>query len=282
MNRQVKEKLFLISTTGATLVCSLLLISLISIIFYNGLRAIDLEFLFTVSRNFGVDGGIFYQIIGSLIIVTGAACFSLPIALGAALCSSEFISSKLIRTVTTSMIYGLNGVPSIIFGIFGLIFFVNFLGTGLSWFVGSIILGSMILPTIMVAILHSMEGLPDKYRESAHALGLDRWRVITSVVIPQSLSGAVSGLFIGLARAIGETAPIMFIATAFSGVLVPASLFEPVTTLPTHILALAEEAIDERALTNAWGAASVLIALVFIFSLSSLFSRIRLRRASAR
>lgn len=239
-----------------------------------------MDFLLTEARNFGADGGIFYQIIGSILIVFGAALLSFPIAMGAAICNSEYITNRKIRDIAGTMIYGLNGVPSIIFGVFGLIFFVNFLKTGISWFVGSIILGSMILPTIVVAALNSMNSIPNVYRESALALGLDKWRVILSVVIPQSFSGALSGLFIGLARAIGETAPIMFIATAFSGVLVPSSFFEPVTTLPTHILALSEQATNPQALTNAWGAASVLVMLVFVFSISSLFTRIKFKGAS--
>ncbi len=226
MNRYLKERLFIRFTSLATLIACCILIFLISVIFFNGARAINMDFLLTEARNFGADGGIFYQIIGSILIVFGAALLSFPIAMGAAICNSEYITNRKIRDIAGTMIYGLNGVPSIIFGVFGLIFFVNFLKTGISWFVGSIILGSMILPTIVVAALNSMNSIPNVYRESALALGLDKWRVILSVVIPQSFSGALSGLFIGLARAIGETAPIMFIATAFSGVLVPSSFFE--------------------------------------------------------
>lgn len=280
MNRALKNKLFLQFTSLVTFLCCCILVFLLSVIFVNGVQAINMDFLFTESKNFGADGGIFYQLIGSLFIVTGAALLSFPIAIGAALCSSEYMPGKMSRIITNTVIHGLNGTPSIIFGIFGLIFFVNFLNTGISWFVGSIVLACMILPTILVSSLQSMNSIPQIYRESASALGLNKWEVILSVVIPQSFSGALSGLFIGLARAVGETAPIMFIATVFSGVLVPRSFFEPVTTLPTHILALTAQATNPRALTNAWGAILVLIMVVFLFSISSMLIRMQFRGAA--
>jgi phosphate transport system permease protein len=107
------------------------------------------------------------------------------------------------------------------------------------------------------------------------ALGLSKWETITKVLLPQSFSGAVTGLLLGLARAIGETAPIMFIATAFSGVDLPSGIKEPVATLPTHILALAQQATNPQALQNAWGASFTLIMLVMFFSLSALYIRKR-------
>jgi phosphate transport system permease protein len=169
----------------------------------------------------------------------------------------------------------LNGVPSIIFGIFGLIFFVNILETGISWFIGSIILAIMILPTIVLSSYQSINSIPTIYRESALSLGLDHWQFITRVLLPQGIGGAITGLLMGLARAIGETAPIMFIATAFSGVDVPGSLAEPVSALPTHILVLAKQATDTQALQNAWGTSLVLVAIVFFLGLSALLGRIK-------
>ncbi|MFQ5559150.1 MAG: phosphate ABC transporter permease PstA [Nitrospinota bacterium] len=280
MSRYTKEKVFLVFSKTLTLFSFSFLLFFIFIIWIKGIKAIDVDFLFTQSRNFGADGGIFYQITGSLLIISGAALLSFPIALGAAVCSSEYLARKIVKDMTGTIIYALNGVPSIIFGVFGLIFFVNFLKTGISWFVGSIVLACMILPTIMAAALQAMENIPDMYRESATALGLKKWNIITSVVIPQSFSGALSGLLLGLARAIGETAPIMFIATAFSGVLVPSSLFEPVTALPTHILALSENATNPEALTNAWGTAFVLVAIVFIFSSIAFLIRVNIKGIS--
>lgn len=275
MNRQLYNRLFSLSTKGAILFCGMILLFLFSVIVYNGISALSFDFIFTPSTNFGASGGIFYQIIGSLLIVTIAAVLVFPVALGTAIYKSEYLKSKRWQKITNIFIYGLNGIPSVIFGIFGLIFFVNIIGTGISWFVGAIILGMMILPTIILSSYNSINSIPTIYRESAAALGLTKWQVITKVLLPQGINGAITGLFIGLARAIGETAPIMFIATAFSGVSFPSSIYEPVSTLPTHILALAQQATNPTALQNAWGTSLVLVILVVLLSTSALILRLR-------
>ena len=282
MNRDFFNKLFTGLSWAAVGSCGLILLFLFFVIAWNGIRAIDFDFLFTASRNFGAEGGILYQIIGSLLLIAGAAIISFPLAIGTAIFKSEYMKNGLSRNMCTALIYGLNGIPSIIFGIFGLIFFVNILNTGISWFVGSIILAIMILPTIVLATYQSINSIPANYRESALALGLTKWQVITRVILPQGIGGAITGLLIGLARAVGETAPIMFIATAFSGVNIPGSLFEPVTALPTHILALAQQATNQQALHNAWGASFVLICLVTLLSVSALFSRMKLKTIGQR
>ena len=282
MNRRILDRLFTHLTWLAVSVCCLVLLFLFGVITWNGFRAINLEFLFTASKNFGAEGGIFYQIIGSLLLVIFAAIISFPISLGTAIYKSEFLKNRFLQRVSNTLIYGLNGIPSVIFGVFGLIFFVNVLNTGISWFVGSIILAIMILPTIVLSTYLSINSIPRIYRESALSLGMNKWGVICRVLLPQGIDGAITGLLIGLARAVGETAPIMFIATAFSGVDVPGSLFEPVTALPTHILALAQQATNKQALMNARGASLVLLTLVVIFSVSALFSRIKLKTSRVR
>lgn len=275
MSRILKNRLF-ISVCWASLgICCLVLIFLFSVITWNGVRAVNFDFLMTESRNFGAAGGIYYQIFGSILMVIVTAVISLPIALGTAIYKSEYLKKKRLHRWSDIMIYGLNGIPSIIFGIFGLIFFVNILNTGISWLVGSVILSFMILPTIVLTTFQSINSIPNHYRESALALGMNKWRIITKVLLPQGFNGAVTGLFIGLARAVGETAPIMFIATAYSGARYPGSLFEPVAALPTHILVLAQQATDLQALENAWGASFILICIVTFFSTAALFIRQR-------
>lgn len=282
MSRKWAYWCFLAICWFATVICASTLFFLVSVIVFHGVMAINLDFLTLDSRNFGAEGGIFYQITGSLILVVFAAFISFPIALGTALFKSEYIKNNLLQKFSSILIYGLNGIPSILFGIFGLIFFVNFLNTGISWFAGSLILAMMIIPTIVLSAYQSINSIPRIYRECALTLGLNKWQAIVKVILPQGISGAVTGVLIGLARALGETAPVMFIATAFSGVKLPSSLFEPVPALPTHILVLAEQATNTHALRNAWGASLVLILLVFIFNLSALYTRIRLKLVSRR
>ncbi|MCF6157845.1 MAG: phosphate ABC transporter permease PstA [wastewater metagenome] len=282
MNRRVKKNLFLAVCWFSAAVCASLLLFLLSVIVWKGAQAINLGFLTSDSRKFGSEGGIFYQITGSILLITGAAFVSFPVALGTALYKSEYIRSNTLQRFSNILIYGLNGVPSIIFGIFGLIFFINILHVNISWSVGSIILAIMIIPTNVLAAYQSMNSIPKIYRESALALGLDRWQVTVRVVIPQGINGAITGLLIGLARALGETAPIMFIATAFSGIQLPGSLFEPVLSLPTHILVLSQQATNSKTLENAWGASLILILLVFVCSLSALFIRIKFKTMGQR
>lgn len=279
MNRRLWNALFIFGMRLAVAICSAGLISLIGVIAWYGLGALSLDFLLTGARNFGADGGVLYQIIGSVLLIFGAGVICFPLALGTAIFKSEYLANAKMQRVCAVLVYGLNGVPSIVFGIFGLIFFVNILDTGISWFVGSVILAMMILPTVVLASFQAMNSIPMIYRESAYALGLNQWQVIVRVLVPQSIGGTVTGLFLGLARAVGETAPIMFVATAFSGVRAPGSLLEPVTALPTHILALAQQATDAQALQNGWGASLVLICLVMMLGSFGLMSRLRLKGA---
>jgi phosphate transport system permease protein len=275
MTRALKNRLFYSLNYFAVALSLGVLLFLLGVILIKGIQSVNFDFLLTESSSFGAKGGILFQILGSLLLVAVAALISFPIAFGTAIFKSEYIISNSGKKMCNILIYGINGVPSIIFGIFGLIVFVNLLDTGISWFIGSIILAMMILPTITIAAYQTINGIPESYRESAYALGFTKWQVISKVLIPQGVKGAITGLLLGLARAIGETAPIMFIATAFSGIQLPSCLFEPVVTLPTHILALAQQATNSQALANAWGSSFVLICLVLIFSISALYSRIK-------
>lgn len=272
MERAFKGLLFLFTFGG----CAILLV-IPATVFWKGFPAIDLEFLTAPSRHFGTEGGIFYQLLGTIILMAGAALVSLPIALGAALFQTEYVRSLRIKKFLRMLIYSLNGVPTIIFGLIGYLVFGVFLETGVSWVTGSLILAVMILPTLQVSIQEAIESIPDPYREAGLAMGLTPWQLIQSVIVPQSVFGIVTGLLLGLARAAGETAAIMFTATTFSGVLLPGSLTEPVTSLQTHILVLAQEAVNPQALENAWGAALVLLGLVFTLILGALFIRSRLK-----
>ena len=274
--RHVQEKCFAFLLRASLVICASILLFLLGSIVVKGIGALNLEFLFMPAKDFGKSGGIFYQIFGSLLMVTIAAALVLPLALGTALFQASYNTRGSVRYVLEQSLYALNAIPSITYGVFGLIFFVNVLGTGISWFVGSIILAIMILPTATLSTYQAMAAIPKIYHENAAALGMTKAQIIRRVTLPQSIHGLVTGLLIGLARAIGETAPIMFIATAFSGVTVPQSLVEPVSTLPTHILELAQQSTDPQALQNAWGASLILVLLVAMFSGLALTLRSRL------
>lgn len=274
--RHMVEKLFAGLTRVALFTCAAILLFLLGSIFVQGAKAISWEFLTSPAQDFGRSGGIVYQIAGSLLLVVTAAALVLPIAVGTAIYRSCYMRSARAQRAIDQILFALNAIPSITYGIFGLVFFVNVLGTGITWYVGAIILAIMMLPTVTLASKQAMLTVPKIYRENATALGLTKASVIRRVVLPQSLHGVITGLLLALARAIGETAPIMFIATAFSGVKLPSSFSEPVSTLPTHILALAQQSVDPQALRNAWGASLTLVAMVALFSLAAFFIRSRL------
>ena len=281
-SRAVKDKLYAAITRLALLLCLGILAFLLIAIIFQGIKAFSLKFFFLPARDFGASGGILYQIIGSLLLVVVAALLVLPFAVGTALYRSEIVQSERLKRALDLAMFCLNSIPSITYGLFGLILFVNIFGTGISWFVGSIILAIMMLPTVTITSFQAMNSIPDYYRENGYALGLGRIQIIRRIILPQSLHGIITGILIAVARAIGETAPIMFIATAFSGVTVPNSLNEPVATLPTHILALAQQATNPDALRNAWGASLTLIMLVMLFSALAYFARLKFKTLSQR
>lgn len=278
MSRRALINIIYASALRVALFISLsILVFLIGSIIWQGGKALSLDFLLSNARDFGASGGIRYQILGSLILIFVAACLVLPLAIGTAIFRSEYVTSEKLGHQIDLAIFSLNGIPSITYGLFGLIIFVNIFGMGVSWSIGSILLAIMILPTVTVSSYQAMRAIPNSYRENAAALGLSRAQTIRRVILPQSLHGVVTGLLIGLARAIGETAPIMFVATAFSGVSWPRSINEPVSTLPTHILALAQQATNPDALRNAWGASFTLILIVILLSSLAYVARHKLQ-----
>ncbi len=282
MNRLWQERIIRASLACATLTACLLLAFILTTVAWQGLPALNISFLFDESRDFGKSGGIFYQALGTLLLMAGAALLCLPVALGSVLFQTEFLKSAAVKKFLRLLIYSLNGVPTIIFGLVGYLFFGLFLDTGVSWVTGTLILAVMILPTLHVSFQEAVETIPSAYREAGLGLGLTPWQLIASVIVPQSVYGIVTGTLLGLARAAGETAAIMFTATTFSGVLLPESWSDPVPTLQTHILILAQEAVSPQALANAWGAGLVLLTLVFVLISATLLIRTRLPMESER
>ncbi len=253
-----------------------LLFSILAIMFIKGLPAMHGGFLFDESRDFGRAGGIFYQSAGTLILMGVAVLWSLPMALGSVLFQTEYLESGKFKTFLTQLTYILNATPTILFGLVGYLFFGVYLKAGVSWVTGSLILAVMILPTLQVSIREAVEALPEKYREAGMALGLSRPAQIWRIILPQSFYGMVTGVLLGLARAAGETAAIMFTATTFSGIRFPQSFSDPVPTLQTHILVLAQEAANPESIAQAWGAGLVLLGLVFLLTLAAWAFRTRM------
>ncbi len=267
-------------TFGATTFAALavgVIVLIVSALVWRGASAISWEFFTEQMQLVGAAGGIFYNILGTLILLLTALLFSLPLATGIALVQSVYLRNPRTRERLWLGLSVLNGIPSILFGLFGLIVFVKFLGWGKSWLTGGLLLGIMMLPTVAVALIERIQAMPRKYVEAAKGLGLREPQIIWSVILPQCSGGLVTGALLGLARAAGETAPIMFTATIFAGATLPQGIKEsPVLTLPYHIFVLAQDSFDPAVSAKVWGAALVLLGLVMSLSLAALPARLRM------
>jgi phosphate transport system permease protein len=248
---------------GGLFACIIVILIFLGIILFyiisNGLGALSWEFLTQEPSDAGVSGGIFPAIIGTLYLVAGAIAIALPIGVGAATYLVEYTregkATKIIRTGADL----LNGTPSIVFGLFGFAFLVLALGFGRSLIAGQITLAFMIIPTIVRTTEEALKSVPQSMREGSFALGATRWQTISRVVLPPAAPGVITGAILGIGRAAGETAPLLFTAAAFSGII-PSSLFEPVNSLPYHLFVLSTNIPGSK--VNQAGTALVLLLLV--------------------
>lgn len=275
--RRLLDRLLWTAAGAAALAACGLLVGIVAVILSRGLPALDLGFLGGAEAGFGTAGGVLWQTVGTGILVATALAVAAPLAVAAALVHSVYLLRPAARRRVALALYVLNGVPSVLFGIFGLVVFVQGLGWGKSWLTGGLILGLMILPTLTVALVERMEALPARYRVAAAGLGLDRSTIARAVVLPQSWGGLVSGSLLGLARAAGETAPILFTAAVFSGATLPSGVREsPILALPYHVFVLAQDSFDPAVGGHLWGAAFVLLALVLGLALVALPFRLHM------
>lgn len=279
MRRKLIHRLVCLLTGLCALLSCGILFAIMAFVATRGFSALSWEFLTAQMEGVGASGGIWYNLIGTLILLGTALVVTVPLALGVALVHSVYLGGHRHRNKLTLLLYILNGVPSILFGIVGMIVFVQLFGWGKSWLSGGFLLSIMILPTVSITLIERISAIPRKYLEAASGLGLRRSQIIRSVILPQSIGGLVTGLLLGLARAAGETAPIMFTATIFSGATVPTAIQEsPVLSLPYHIFILAQDSFEPEVKARLWGTAFVLLLLVSILSLIALPARLKIHQ----
>jgi len=257
-------------------------IALVIILYFlvaRGWRAINWTFLTQAPRESMTEGGILPCIVGTLCLGLGAIAAALPIGVASAIYLNEYARpGKLLRIIRLG-INNLAGVPSIVFGLFGLAFFVVWLQFGVSILSGALTLGAMSLPVIIGSSEEALRAVPDTYREASLGLGATKWQTVYRVVLPASLPGILTGAILGLSRAAGETAPIMFTAAVFFTPSLPKSIFDEIMALPYHIYVLATAGTEiEKTRHLQYGTALVLIALVLGLNLVAILYRARLRR----
>jgi phosphate transport system permease protein len=269
---------FLIIRGSAVVIVGALAIML-GFILVRGYRAINWTFLTHPPMEAMTQGGIFPAIVGTFYLTLGAILIAFPLGVCSAIYLSEYAKEgRLVRVIRLG-INNLAGVPSVVFGLFGLGLFVVFLGFGSSILSGSLTLGLLILPVIIGASEEALKAVPQTYREASFALGGTKWQTILRVVLPAALPGILTGCILGIGRAAGETAPIMFTAAAFYTARLPSSIFDEVMALPYHIYVLATAGTHiEETRHLQYGTALVLIGLVLGINLIAIIIRTRMRR----
>jgi len=259
------------------------LVSLFIILLFvavRGFEVIDIGFLLEPPRAGMTKGGIFPAIIGTFYLAMGSILFALPLGVLSAIYLTEYARlGKWVRAIKIG-VNALAGVPSVVFGLFGLAIFVKFFGFGVSILAGSLTLGILILPTIIRASEEAIIAVPRTFREASFALGASKWQTVTKAVLPSALPGILTGAILGIGRAAGETAPILFTAATFYQRRLPHSVLDEVMALPYHIYALMTEGTKpEFQVPIAYGTALVLLLLVLGINLAAIILRTRIRRA---
>ena len=257
----------------------LVIASIIFKILWHGLSAISWEFLTTMPRRGGAEGGILPAIVGTLLLALGTIVVALPLGMATAIYLSEYAKAGRFTHIIRLAIVTLAGVPSIVFGLFGLGLFVIFLRFGASIIAGCLTLACMILPTIIVSSEEALRAVPQSLREGSLALGATKWQTIYKNVLPYSISGMLTGSILGIGRAAGETAPILLTVAAFYLPKLPKSIFDQVMALPYHLYVLATQHPDiAKVRPMQYATALVLLGLVLGINLVAILLRIHIRK----
>ncbi len=250
---------------------------IVFIIIQKGLPAINWQFISDIPRQGMRAGGIFPAIVGTIYLVAGAIIFALPIGLFAAIYLSEYSKENFLTRIIKLAIVNLAGVPSVVYGLFGLALFVVFFKFGASILSGSLTLGIMILPIIITTSREALESVPQSFREVSLSLGVSKWQTIRHIVLPNAIPGILTGTILGLGRAAGETAPILFTVAAFYLPRLPGSIFDQAMALPYHLYVISTQVpnVDEKI---RYGTALVLLALVLFMNLIAIIIRYKFRK----
>lgn len=277
--RKVKAFLGINSLRLSIFISILFLFFFLLLIFSKGTKVISWTFLTDVPRMGMTKGGIFPAIVGTLYLTIGAVLFAFPLGVLAAIYLVEYAKEGWFLSMIRTAISTLAGVPSIIYGLFGLTVFVIIFKFGVSILSGSLTLGIMVLPIIIKASEEAIKAVPDDFREASYALGATKRETIIKVVIPTALPNILTGAIVSVGRAAGETAPILFTAATFYTRKLPKSIFNEVMALPYHIYALMTEGTKpEYQVPIAYGTAVVLLGLVLTISAIAIIIRYRMRR----
>lgn len=277
--RKILESVFHLFALCVTYLIIIIIGYIIFDIVYKGLPALNWEFVSQFPTKGGSEGGILPAIIGTFCLVVSTITIALPLGMGSAIYLNEFARQSRFTNMIRFAIITLAGVPSIVFGLFGLGLFVIFLKFGTSILSGSLTLACMILPTIIVSSEEALKGVPDSLREGSFALGASKWQTVYKNVLPYSLPGMLTGSILGIGRAAGETAPILLTVASFFLPKLPRSIFDQVMALPYHLYILATQHPDTALVRpKQYATALVLILLVLGVNTGAILLRLHFRK----
>lgn len=277
MKRQQTQKLAVGIITAISFLVIIPILFVLIFMIANGISAIDWSFLSQPPRSGMTEGGIMPAILGTIFLTFGTAIAAIPLAIGAAIYLSEYASDNRLTRLIRLAIVNLAGIPSIVYGLFGLGAFVLFLNFGTSILAGSLTLGLMTLPVVISTAEEAILSVPQEFRVVSLSLGATRWQTIRHQVIPHALPGIITGVILGLGRAAGETAPILFTVAAFYLPELPQSIFDQTMALPYHLYVISTQ-IPGMPIEIQYGTALVLLLIVLSLTLVATFIRSSMRR----
>jgi len=274
-NRKV-ERLFRILFMLMTALLILPVVLILAVLTYKGGSVVSMNFLFTNPTNGMTSGGIFPALIGTVWLVSVALLFSVPLGVAAAVYLSEYAGDNWLTRIINLAIINLAGVPSIVHALFGLGAFVLFFKFGTSILAASLTLGIMTLPVVIVSTKESLQAVPQAYREACWNMGATKWQTIKKIVLPNSISGILTGIILEVSRTAGETAPIMFTGAAFFLPQLPESVFDQTMAMSLHLFVISTQVpgVPENL---PYGVALVLIGMVLLMNSLSIAFRVYLR-----
>ncbi len=274
----LKENFFLSFIRSLGFMGAIMLIVILIFVAYNGIHVLSWGFITQPPVDAMTKGGIFPVIIGTVLLTFICMAVVIPIGVTTAIFLAEYSKPGFLLKMVMMSIYTLAGVPSVVFGLFGLAVFVVAFHFGMSLLAGSLTLAVMVLPYIISTSEEAIKAVPYSFREASLACGATKWQTIRKVVLPTAMPGILTGAILGTAKVSGETAPIMFTAAAFFTPGVPRSLLEPVMALPYHIYVLATAGTHiEETRPIQYGTALILIILVLGMNLLGIILRARQR-----
>lgn len=253
-----------------TLIVVGILVSILGFIIFKGASVISWEFITSMPTDGMTKGGILPAIVGTLSLTLGAIIFAFPIGIMSGIYTVEYAPNNWVVKIIRVMTNNLSGIPSIIFGLFGMTLFVNKLGFGDSILAGSLTLGILVLPIVIRTTEEAVKAVPDIYRTGSRALGATKLQTVRRVILPSAFPNIVTGLIISVGRVSGETAPILFTVAAYFLPNLPSSIFDQVMALPYHLYVIATSGTDiEASRPMAYGTALVLIIIILIINITA-------------